>query len=234
MTSINGDNRATAGRGRPVLVVVDDQESTRGFAANSLRRRFGSDYEVVVPGGTEAARSELGRLRGAGADAALIVANEHLTTGTGTDFLATTRDIYPTARRLVLADFGDNSVMPSIAHRQRWARSTTSTICRGARSMSNCSPRQRHPGRLDLRKRPRRLAMTIVGERGDPTSALLGEVLSAGRPIRFHDRWRERREGRTFLARARDRWPAAYRRGDRRQVPVRGDGGQVSDMVGAG
>ena len=113
MTSIDGHRRAAPGSGRPALVVVDDNESTRRIVANSLRRRFRSDYEVVVPESTEAARSDLERLHRAGADAALIMANEHLTTGTGTDFLATTRGIYPTARRLVLADFGDNWVMPS-------------------------------------------------------------------------------------------------------------------------
>ena len=115
MTWINDDRRATSSGGRPVLVVVDDHETTRRIVANSLRRRFGSDYEVVVLEGTAAAGSELERLHGDGIDAALIVANEHLTNGTGTDFLATTRGAYPTARRLVLADFGDNWVMPSIA-----------------------------------------------------------------------------------------------------------------------
>ena len=115
MTSVNCDSPATPGGARPALVVVDDDESTRRIMANSLRRRFGQDYEVIEPDGATAAPSELDRLHREGADVALIAANEHLSTGTGTEFLASTRNVYPTARRLVLADFGDNWVMPSIA-----------------------------------------------------------------------------------------------------------------------
>ena len=178
MTTIDGERRATLGGGRPALVVVDDHESTRRIVADSLRRRFGSDYEVVEPEGTEAARSELRRLHRAGADAALIVANEHLTTGTGTDFLATTRDIHPTARRLVLADFGDNWVMPSIARASTlgevdhfdylpWGEVDERFLASVGDILADWAFEN---GRGDSR-------MTIVGERGEPTFQLLGEVL---------------------------------------------------------
>lgn len=178
MTSISDDRRATSSGGRPVLVVVDDHETTRRIVANSLRRRFGSDYEVVVLEGTAAAGSELERLHGDGVDAALIVANEHLTNGTGTDFLATTRGTYPTARRLVLADFGDNWVMPSIARASTlgevdhfdylpWGENDERFLAAIGDILADWAFEN---GRGDSR-------MTIVGERAEPTFQLLGEVL---------------------------------------------------------
>src|SRR6266704_1364387 len=115
MTSMDANKAAPGGGTRPVLIVVDDHDATRSVVANAIRRRFGSDYEVVASGSPADAKAEIVRLHSTGAVAALIVANEHLTSGTGTEFLASTRDIYPTARRLVVADFGDNWVMQSIA-----------------------------------------------------------------------------------------------------------------------
>src|SRR5688572_8802964 len=114
MPSKTAKSDPSAARGRPALVVVDDQESSRTVVSNSLRRRFGSDYEVVVAIPREV-RAKLDAMRAAGADVALIVANQYLESDPGTALLATTRDVYPTARRLVLGEFGDNWVMPSIA-----------------------------------------------------------------------------------------------------------------------
>src|SRR5207249_1535982 len=112
MTPVNGEGGP--GVGHPALVVVDDDDSTRTRVANGLRRRFGLDYEVVECD-PQGAHARLAGMRDARTDVALIVANAHLKAGAGTDFLATTRDVYPTARRLVLADFGDNWIMPSVA-----------------------------------------------------------------------------------------------------------------------
>ena len=218
MTSIDDDRRA-AGSGRPVLVVVDDHESTRRIVAKSLRRRFGPDYDVVVPEGTEDARSELQRLHGAGADAALIVANEHLRSGSGTEFLASTRDIYPTARRLVLADFGDNWVMPSIARASTlgevdhfeylpWGENDEQFLAAIGDILADWSFEN---SRGDSR-------MTIIGERGEPTFHLLGEVLQRWQtyPVAMVEAGTP--EGEQVHGRARYPGPAADRGAVGRQV----------------
>ena len=235
MTSIDGDGRATPGSGRPVLVVVDDHESTRRIVANSLRRRFGSDYEVVEPESTEAARFELERLHGAGADAALIMANEHLTTGTGTDFLATTRDIYPTARRLVLADFGDNWVMPSIARASTlgevdhfdylpWGEIDERFLAAVGDILADWALEN---GRGDSR-------MTIVGERGEPTFLLLGEVLQRWQTYPVSMVLAGTPQGETFLTERGIEGPLPIVALSDGRVLTGATVAKVSDMVGAG
>jgi thioredoxin reductase (NADPH) len=177
MTSMDA-KQAVSGGIHPVLMVVDDHDSSRSVVANALRRRFGSDYEVVASESPQDAKAEIERLHSAGAVAALIVANEHMTAGTGTEFLASTRDIYPTARRLVVADFGDNWVMQSIARASTlgqvdhfeylpWGENDEHFLAAVGGILADWSTDN---SRGDAR-------MTIIGERGDPTFNLLGEVL---------------------------------------------------------
>jgi len=162
----------------PVLVVVDDQEATRNTVANALRRRFSPDYDIVDAASAAEARRELERLHSASAEAALIAANERLASGAGTSFLATTRDIYPTARRLVLAEFADNWVMQSIARASTlgevdhfeylpWGESDEHFLAAVGDILADWSTEK---GRGASR-------MTIVGDRTDPEFHLLGEVL---------------------------------------------------------
>ena len=164
-------------RARPTILVVDDQESSRTVVTNTLRRRFGSDYDVVATT-PKAGHAKLEQLRAAEADVALIIANDYLDAGPGTAFLASTRDVYPTARRLVLADFGDNWVMPSIARAATlgeidhfnympWTETDEQFMASIGGILADWGLEN---GRGDAR-------MTIVGERDDPNFHLLGEVL---------------------------------------------------------
>ena len=77
MPSSDVNDQTFATRDRPKLVVVDDHESSRRVVSNSIRRRFGLDYAVVEvsPGEVHA---KLEDLHAAGADVALIVANQYL------------------------------------------------------------------------------------------------------------------------------------------------------------
>ena len=146
--------------------------------ANALRRQFGSDYRVVESDDPNAALNELEHLRSAGAEAALIMANQHLASDTGTDFLAKTREAYPTARRLVLADFGDNWVMPAVARASTLgevdhfdylpvSESDERFLAAVGDILADWTAENaRGEGQV-----------TIVGERGDPEFRLLGEVL---------------------------------------------------------
>ena len=235
MTSIDGDTRATPGIGRPILVVADDNESTRRNMANSLRRRFGSDYEVVEPDGSEAARGELERLHRAGADIALILANEHLAAGTGTDFLAATRSTHPTARRLVLADFGDNWVMPLIARASTlgevdhfdylpWGEADERFLADVSDILADWAFEN---GRGDSR-------MTIVGERGEPTFRLLVEVLQRWQTYPVSTVEAGTPEGDRFLAERGLDGPLPIVALSDGQILTGATVAKVSDMVGAG
>ena len=124
------------------------------------------------------ALARLNELRKAEADVALIMANEYLDGDPGTVFLAATRGVYPTARRLVLGGFGDNWVMPSIARAATlgeidhftympWTETDEQFMASIGDILADWTLEN---GRGDAR-------MTIVGERDDPNVHLLGEVL---------------------------------------------------------
>ena len=115
MTSIDAKGEAISAHGPPVLVVVDDRDSARKIVADLLRRRFGMDYEVLEASNPKAADAEFDRMHDSGKNVAVILAYEHMSTETGAEFLGKTRDVYPTARRLLLADYGDNRVLQSAA-----------------------------------------------------------------------------------------------------------------------
>src|SRR5262249_5535781 len=170
-------NGGADGVGRTALVVVDDDAATRTRIVALLRRRFGNDYEVVdcEPG---SAPETLAGARKTGTDVALIVANAHLANGSGMDFLATTRDDHPVARRLVLAEFGDNWVMPSIARAATlgqvdhfdylpWGETDEQFLAGVGNILADWTI---GAGRGEPR-------MTIVGECGEPNFGLLGDVL---------------------------------------------------------
>jgi len=163
---------------QPVIVVVDDNDSSRNVMVHSVRRRFGSDYQVLESNGPEKAHADLRRLREEEIDAALILANAHMSPTPGTDFLAATRAAFPTARRLVLAEFGDNWVMQSIARAATlghvdhfsylpWGTADEAFLASVGDILADWSAET-------ARGAPR---MTLVGERGDNDFYLLAEVL---------------------------------------------------------
>ena len=100
---------------RPMILAVDDDASARGSLVPSLRRRFGRDYEVVVEGDPRLAYGRLERAVAEGQDVALVLAAQWMQAEHGTDFLGRTRDIEPTARRMVMTDWADFSALHQIA-----------------------------------------------------------------------------------------------------------------------
>jgi thioredoxin reductase (NADPH) len=158
--------------------VVDDHDATRSALVNSLQRRFGPDYRVLEASSAEAAQIVLGEVRDAGTEVAMIVANEYMQDRSGTAFLAATREAFPTARRLVLADFADSWVMPAISRASTlgevdhfgylpWGENDERFLAGIADIIADWSQEN---GQGDAR-------MTIVGERGDRAFHLLGETL---------------------------------------------------------
>lgn len=161
----------------PTILVVDDHDTSRALVTNTLQRRFGRDYDIVETTPQDARRT-LDELHGATADVALIIANEYLEGDPGTALLAATRDTFPTAQRLVLADFGDNWVMPSIARAailgeidyfgyMPWTETDEPFLASISVILADWALEN---GRGEAR-------MTIIGERDDPEFHVLGEVL---------------------------------------------------------
>src|SRR5260221_6023832 len=62
----------------------------------------------------EEALAGLEQLRGEGADVPLVLADQWMPGRTGAQFLALVRELYPTARRVLLTSWGDQSALAAI------------------------------------------------------------------------------------------------------------------------
>ncbi len=92
---------------RPVFLLVSGDESRREGLSRDLRRRFGADYRVAVADSATAAGGLLAELATAGAEVALVIADEHLAGEPAVDFLARAHDMHRGARRVLLIDRGN-------------------------------------------------------------------------------------------------------------------------------
>jgi thioredoxin reductase (NADPH) len=94
---------------KPVLVVVDDEEASREALTRELEARYGAHYRIVSSVSADEALAGLERLRGEGADVPLVLADQWMPGVTGAQLLGRVRELYPTARRVLLVSWGDQS-----------------------------------------------------------------------------------------------------------------------------
>lgn len=91
----------------PVILLVDDDESTRATLLGVVGGRFGHDYDVLAEPTAETAMERLQQLRDDGRRVALLIADQWLPGEAGAAFLARSRRLHPTAQRLLMSDWGD-------------------------------------------------------------------------------------------------------------------------------
>jgi thioredoxin reductase (NADPH) len=103
-----------AHRPRPVLLAVDDDADDRAKIERELYDRYGRSYRIVCEASAEAGMSTLEKLRAAGEEVAVVLANLWMPKMTGTAFLARAHRILPTAKRALLVTWGDPSVREPI------------------------------------------------------------------------------------------------------------------------
>jgi thioredoxin reductase (NADPH) len=102
-------------RGRPVIIVADEDGEARDIIVTGLRRRYAVDYDIRVVDSPDAGTSDLRKLVDDGRDIALLIATQILGGQDGLLFMARTRAIRSTARRLILTSMGDFSAVRMIA-----------------------------------------------------------------------------------------------------------------------
>src|SRR5215212_365109 len=91
----------------PSLIAVDDDAGARERIGAELSRRYGADYRITCAGSAETAVDELRRIRQAGEDVALVLADPWLgETTTGSELLSRVRGLHPHAKRALLIDWG--------------------------------------------------------------------------------------------------------------------------------
>ena len=94
---------------KPVLVVVDDEDTSLQALTRELESRYGAHYQVVPGSSAEVALARLAELKAAGADVPLVLAEQRLPGMSGTELLARVRQFFPTARRGLLIPWGERS-----------------------------------------------------------------------------------------------------------------------------
>lgn len=182
MSGVSGDSR-------PAIVVVDDETGTRERLERSLSGRYGRDYRVVAEGSAAAAFDLLRGLRAADQAVALIIADQWMPEEAGSEFLARTRDLHPTAQRLLVAAWADFSANAAIVRAsvlgeidsytnhplteadEQFHATVTEVLARWAREHGRWGE-----------------AIKVVGERWDQhTQALTDAFARWGLPFGFHD-----------------------------------------------
>ena len=84
---------------RPVIAVVDDDDAGLRALTRELEGRYGAHYRIMSHVTPQEALAELERLRGEGAEVALVMADQWMPEMAGAEFLAQVRELHPAARR---------------------------------------------------------------------------------------------------------------------------------------
>ena len=97
-----------------VLLAVDDDPNALGRIEHELHQRYGSYYRVACEDSPEAGMRTLRKLRVAGEDVAVVLADQWMPGMTGVEFLTHTRQLYPGAKRALLFERGNRTTREPI------------------------------------------------------------------------------------------------------------------------
>jgi thioredoxin reductase (NADPH) len=97
----------------PVLLLVHDPRA-RDCVEAELRKRYAADYQVITTGSVQESLGVLGRLRDDQRQVSLVLADQRLPEGTGTELLARVRQLHPAARRALLITWADQTIAEPI------------------------------------------------------------------------------------------------------------------------
>jgi len=94
-------------RVRPAIMIVSEDPDNFRIVANEVRKRYGTDYQIVTSTNHHDATEELAGMKRSDVPVALILATHGGREQRGISFLARTRSLYPTAKRVVVVVWGD-------------------------------------------------------------------------------------------------------------------------------
>src|SRR5688500_16218443 len=87
-------------------MAVDAERSALEPIAAEIRKRYGSDYDVMCERSAETARARLQQMRDDGQHVALVLASQWLDGDTGGELLAYVKHVHPRAKRGLMIDWG--------------------------------------------------------------------------------------------------------------------------------
>jgi len=94
----------------PVILAVDDDPDVIELIGSELMDRYGRAYRIETARASSTALKLLEELRDNGDQVALVLADQWLPDGTGCEVLASARELFPHARRLLLITWGEWAV----------------------------------------------------------------------------------------------------------------------------
>ncbi len=91
----------------PTILAVDDDPQVLAAVSRDLRSRYGEQYRVVRAGSGAEALEAVAGVQGRGGAIAAFVADQRMPGMTGTEFLGAARQVFPTAKRVLLTAYAD-------------------------------------------------------------------------------------------------------------------------------
>jgi thioredoxin reductase (NADPH) len=91
----------------PILLTVDDDPEVSRSLARDLRQQYGEDYRIRRAESGPAALDALKELKLRDEHVGLLLADHRMPEMTGVEFLEQARELYPTARRVLLTAYAD-------------------------------------------------------------------------------------------------------------------------------
>src|ERR1700745_679819 len=103
--------------GKPILLTVDDDPDVLRAIERDLRTQYGAEYRVVSSDSPLGALDLLKGLRVRNDGVALLLADQRMPNLDGVGFLQAARQIYPEAKRALLAAYDDTNAASSDINR---------------------------------------------------------------------------------------------------------------------
>src|SRR5215216_3609260 len=102
------------GASKPVIFAVDAGAESFARIEYGLRRRYGVEYQVMCETSAMWGMKRLKDLKAAGEEVALVLADQWMPDIEGAEFLARAGQLFPTAKRAVLIEWGDRTTQEPV------------------------------------------------------------------------------------------------------------------------
>ena len=96
------------GPAKPIILAVDDDLGVLGAVARDLRREYAANYRIMRADSGQRALELLEKARLASEPVALFLVDQRMPHMTGLEFLAQARELFPTAKRVLLTAYADS------------------------------------------------------------------------------------------------------------------------------
>jgi thioredoxin reductase (NADPH) len=109
-----GNTSSRSSTAKPIIFAVDAGVESFRRIEYGLRRRYGAEYQVMCESSAMWGMRRLRDLKAAGEEVALVLADQWMPDISGMDFLARASQLFPTAKRAVLIEWGDRTTQEPV------------------------------------------------------------------------------------------------------------------------